>query len=388
MNKSEIQSEKKTILIVDDLEINREILIGILQPDYTLLEAGSAAEAIKVLTENLYTVDLLLLDIVMPGKNGFEVLRIMKENGWLKWIPVIMISAENTLESVERAYEDGATDYIGRPFDAAVVRQRVKNTLMLYSKQKKLIQTIVNQVCEREKHDNMMVNILSNIVEFRNGESGLHVIHIRSITEEMCNYLVDEGTPPYRLKPEDVPLIVTASALHDVGKIAIPEKILNKPGKLTEKEFEQIKTHTVIGASMMEKLIQYQNEPLIRVVHDICRWHHERWDGRGYPDGLKGNEIPVSAQIVALADVFDALTSKRVYKDAIPPEEAVRMILDGECGAFNPILLEGLKKKWRDLENSAEDGSSLEQERINHAVAQALSSAGFENYGANEDGNY
>ena len=342
---------RETILIVDDMEINRDILGEMLKDEYYLMEASDGEEAIELLEKYRSKIDLILLDLIMPGKNGFEVLKVMNEQRWIEKIPVIMISSENSPDFMKRVYEQGGTDYICRPFDVAVVRQRVKNTLMLYAKQKRLEQMVADQVYEQEKYNDMMLSIFSNIVEFRNGESGLHVLHIRIITELICRYLAEE-TGQIQLSEKEIAEIATASSLHDVGKIAIAEEILNKPGKLTAEEFEIMKTHAAIGASMVENLEQYREEPLVRLAHDICRWHHERWDGKGYPDGLKGDEIPIAAQIVALADVYDALTSERVYKKAFTGKEAVQMIIEGKCGAFNPILLDALKELEEDIKES------------------------------------
>ena len=330
-----------TILIADDSEMNRAILADMLGDEYRIIEAQDGRQTINIFREREADIDLLLLDIMMPELDGFEVLERMRKYGWIGQIPVIMISAESGTNFVERAYEMGVTDYISRPFETVVVRRRVINTLMLFEKQKRLVQMVAEQVYEKEKNSNMMISILSHIVEFRNGESGLHVVNIRTMTELLCRHLAKK-TDRYPMSREDIALYGTASALHDIGKISIPESILNKPGRLTEEEFEIIKEHAVIGASMLKDISQTRKDSLLLIAHDICRWHHERWDGRGYPDGLKGEEIPISAQIVALADVYDALTSERCYKKAYSHETAVEMILNGECGAFNPLLLECL----------------------------------------------
>ncbi len=333
---------KQKILIVDDSEMNRSILADILGEDFEVIEACDGFEAINNMRSYGVELSLVLLDIVMPRMDGFEVLAMMNNYKWIQDIPVIMISAENSSAYMDRAYELGATDYIQRPFDALVVRRRAINTIMLYSKQKRLIGLVEEQIYEKEKEQALMINILSHIVEFRNGESGLHVLHIHSMTEIILQNLL-KLTDKYKLTPQEISLIATASALHDIGKIGIDDKILNKPGRLTPEEFEQMKYHAAYGAEVLDKMPFYRNEPLVRTAREICRWHHERYDGRGYPDGLKGDEIPISAQVVALADVYDALTSERVYKKAIPHEQAIEMIINGECGAFNPILLEVLK---------------------------------------------
>lgn len=332
--------EKQKILIVDDSEMNRAILTGILDDGYDFLEAENGLQALDVLRAHR-DISLVLLDIVMPELDGFGVLSIMGEQRLIDQTPVIMISAESDSMLVERAYQLGATDYISRPFDKSVVRRRVINTLMLYGKQKHLMRMITEQVYKREKSNLLMTGILSHIVEFRNAESGLHVQHIQTVSELLLRQLARK-TDRYALTEDDIALISTASALHDIGKISIPDSILNKPGKLTAEEFEVVKTHAAVGASILQNLPLSQDEPLIQVAYQICRWHHERYDGRGYPDGLVGDQIPITAQVVSLADVYDALTGERCYKKAYPHETAVRMIQNGECGVFNPLLIECL----------------------------------------------
>lgn len=332
---------KQQILIVDDSEMNREILTEMLQDDFRILEAENGEEALKMLKQYDTGISLMLLDIVMPVMNGFEVLAAMAREHWMDDIPVIMISSEESEDYIRRAYEMGIADYIRRPFDAKIVYQRVFNTIKLYAKQRRLISLVADQIYEKEKNNRMMVGILSQIVEFRNGESGPHVLHIQTLTRLLLERLVQK-TGQYGLSWSEQYMISMASALHDIGKIGIDEKILNKPGKLTKEEFDIMKTHTLIGATMLENLKMYQGEILLEVAYQICRWHHERYDGKGYPDGLVGEEIPISAQVVSLADAYDALISDRVYKKAYSHEQAVKMILNGECGAFNPVLLECL----------------------------------------------
>ena len=332
---------KQQILIVDDSEMNREILTEMLQVDFRILEAENGEEALKMLKQYGTGISLMLLDIVMPVMNGFEVLAAMAREHWMDDIPVIMISSEGSEEYIRRAYEMGIADYIRRPFDAKIVYQRVFNTIKLYAKQRRLISLVADQIYEKEKNNRMMVGILSQIVEFRNGESGPHVLHIQTLTRLLLERLVQK-TGQYGLSWSEQYMISMASALHDIGKIGIDEKILNKPGKLTKEEFDIMKTHTLIGATMLENLKMYQGEILLEVAYQICRWHHERYDGKGYPDRLVGEEIPISAQVVSLADAYDALISDRVYKKAYSHEQAVKMILNGECGVFNPVLLECL----------------------------------------------
>lgn len=371
---------QETILIVDDSALNRMVLMEILgKENYTFLEAENGQQAVELLDCHP-EVDLLLLDITMPEIDGFGVLEAMNQYHWIEETPVIMISAEDAYSFIERAYDLGASDYITRPFDARVVCRRVSNTLMLYAKQKRLVQMVAEQVYEKEKVSNTMISILSHIVEFRNNESGLHVVHIRTITELLLRRL-RKKTDRYPLTEADISLISTASALHDIGKINIPEQILNKPGRLTKEEFEIVKTHSAVGEHMLRQIPFNQNEPLVKVAREICRWHHERWDGRGYPDGLKGDEIPISAQVVSLADVYDALTSERCYKAAFDHETALNMIVNGECGAFNPLLLEclmdgadqikqAMQETEEEKQKDAEQSQRQEANRLSREVLQ------------------
>lgn len=329
------------LLVVDDSEMNREILKEILGKEYRILEACDGEEALKMLEQYGTEISLVLLDIIMPKMDGFEVLAYMNRDKWIEDIPVIMISSEGSESYIRRAYELGASDYISRPFDAKVVYQRVINMIKLYAKQRRLIHLVTDQIYEKEKNNRMMTGILSQIVEFRNGESGLHVLHINILTQLLLEKLMRKSEN-YDLSWSQQHMIATASALHDIGKIGIDEKNLNKPGKLTKEEFEAMKQHTIIGARMLDRLEMYHDEEMMKYAYEICRWHHERYDGKGYPDGLKGEEIPISAQVVSLADVYDALVSDRVYKKAYSHEKAMEMILNGECGMFNPLLLECL----------------------------------------------
>lgn len=330
--------------------MNRSILADILGEEYEILEAEDGVQAISMLQKHAIEISAVLLDIVMPHMDGFEVLKVMNQRHWIDDIPVIMISAENSSKQVEQAYELGVTDFIIRPFDALVVHRRVVNTVLLYTKQKRLLAIVAAQIDEKEYRNSLMVDILSHLVEFRNGESSQHILNVRTLTEVLLRQL-QKRTDRYQLTQADISSINTAAALHDIGKIAIDEKILNKPGRLTKEEFEVMKTHALTGAEMLGNLPAYQNEPLVKFAYEICRWHHERYDGKGYPDGLVGEEIPISAQVVALADVYDALTSKRCYKEAFPHAQAIQMILNGECGTFNPLLLECLQSVEGNLEN-------------------------------------
>ena len=364
-------SEKEKILIADDSAMNRAILTEMLGDGYEILEAETGRQAVSIMQTNI-DIDLLLLDIMIPEMDGFDVLAMMNKYHWIDDIPVIMISAENASSYVERAYDLGATDYISRPFDMAIVRRRVINTLMLYAKQKRLVRLVAEQVYEKEKSNSTMINILSHIVEFRNGESGLHVLHIQTATDILLRTLVRKNDK-YNLNAADISLISTASALHDIGKINIPESILNKPGKLTKEEFDTMKAHTTTGAEILDKLPFQQESPLVKTAYAICRWHHERWDGRGYPDGLKGEDIPIAAQVVAMADVYDALTSERCYKKAFGHDKAMEMILNGECGQFNPLLLECLTDAGARLHAELSLASSGGSRRNYLAEAQHIS---------------
>lgn len=334
---------KPQILIIDNSEINRNLLVQMLEGEYQIIQAGDGEHGMQLLEQYGRKIALVLLNINMQGIDGFEVLSYMNRRQWIEDIPVIMISGEDTETSIRYAYDLGAVDYINSPFDAKIVYQRVTNTIKLYAKQRRLISLITDQINEKEKNNQMMIRILSQIVEFRNGESGSHVLHINKLTEMLLDRLIQK-TDQYQLDGQMISMIATASSLHDIGKICVDERILNKPGKLTKEEFEIMKTHAVIGARMLEHLENYQDEPMIKVAHEICRWHHERYDGNGYPDGLKADEIPISAQVVSVADVYDALVSKRIYKKAFSHEKALQMILNGECGQFNPILIDCLKE--------------------------------------------
>ena len=353
------------ILIVDDSEMNRMILSEMLKGEFEILEAENGSACLDMLSRYEMKISLILLDIVMPGMDGFGVLEYMNRNNLIKDIPVIMISGEDSGEVIKRAYEMGVSDYIKRPFDMEVVHRRVLNTIKLYAKQRRLVAMVMNQVFEKEKNSRMLISVLSEIVEFRNGESGTHVLNINTLTTMILEQLAKK-TDKYHLSWSNRMLISTASSLHDIGKIGIDEKILNKPGRLTEEERKIMNTHTTIGASILDTLGMYKNEPIVKFAHQICRWHHERYDGKGYPDGLKGEQIPIAAQVVSLADVYDALVSERCYKKGFSNEKAMEMIRNGECGAFNPILLECLEeiqdKVKKRLAESNQDGDKANEQ--------------------------
>lgn len=367
-NESEVK-DRQCVLVVDDSYMNRMILTEMLKSDYEIINASSGEECLEIIEKYGTGIDIILLDIVMPGMDGFEVLNYMNNNNWIEDIPVILISSEDSNQYIRRAYEMGVSDYISRPFDAKVVYQRVLNTIKLYAKQRRLINLITDQVYEKEKNNKMMIDILSQIVEFRNNESGMHVRNISTLTGMLLEKIVQK-TDKYHLSWSKRFYITNGSALHDIGKIGIPEEILNKPGKLTKEEYEIMKEHTVIGEKMLKSLELYQDEPLVKTACEIGRWHHERYDGKGYPDGLKGDEIPISAQIVSIADVYDALVSERVYKKAFSHKKAMEMILNGECGAFNPLLLECLVEIQDRIKTELDSSGSVKKETYKKTIQE------------------
>ena len=346
---------KETILITDDSPLNRQLLADILGDRYEYLYAENGVRALEVLSRR-FDVDLLLLDINMPRLDGFGVLEALSRR--CAELPVVVISAEGDDSFIQRAYDLGVTDYLTRPFNTTVVRRRVSNILAVYARQKHLVRLAEEQVLQREQTNSALISILSHVLESKNRESGAHILHVRTITDLLLRQLL-AITDRYPLTLADVSRISTLSALHDIGKIGIPDEILNKPGRLTPEEFGVIKRHPVIGDELLRDMPVNQDGPLMRTAHEICRWHHERWDGRGYPDGLKGDDIPISAQVVALADVYDALTSDRCYKAAYSHETAVAMILNGECGAFNPLLLDCLSAAADRLRSASDRAPTL-----------------------------
>lgn len=333
---------RTTLLIVDDVEINRIILRTLFHQDYNILEAENGEQGLMLLNQYKDTIAAVLLDIVMPGKDGYEVLATMSNNGLLEVIPVIVITAENTSENEVKVFDLGASDIVIKPFEPSVVRRRVNNVVEL-NRHKLHLEELVNEQASRlQESTSALMDSLSSIIEHRSTESGQHVLRIRMFTkilleDVMANY------PAYGLDHRTIDVIVSAAALHDIGKIAIPDAILNKTGPLTDEEFEEMKTHTVKGCDMLATLNRMHDEKYLQYAYNICRYHHERWDGGGYPDGLKGENIPICAQAVGIADAYDALTTDRVYKKAYSPAKAYNMILNNECGVFPPRLLESFK---------------------------------------------
>ena len=333
--------ERKKLLIADDSEMNRAILANILDQDYEIIEAADGREAIAALQVYHGEISALLLDIIMPEMDGFAVLEEMRAHGWLEEVPVIMISAETGTATIDHAFALGASDYISRPFATRIIRRRIINTILLNAEKHRLMDIVAERFLWKERNSDTMVAILGYALETRCGEGGTHMNGVGHLTKLLLLEL-RKKTDRYTLEPDDIELISIAAGLHDIGKILIPENILKKPGKLTAEEFAVIKTHSMLGAEMLHKTENFADQPLLQTAYEIVRWHHERWDGRGYPDGLKGDDIPISAQLVSMADVYDALTSERCYKKAFPHETAVQMITNGECGAFNPLLLQCL----------------------------------------------
>lgn len=352
------ETVKYPILIVDDSELDREILSSMLSDHFQILTASCGEECIEILRRCGSKLLLILLDIVMPGMSGFDVLSYMNRHSVIDEIPVIMISGENSEQYIRRAYSMGVSDYISRPFDSKVVYQRIYNIIKLHFRQRKLISFLAKQARAKECNSRTLIDILSQVIEFRNGESGDHVRHVRKITEILLECVITK-TDAYNLSWQDRSLIATASMLHDIGKTAIDEAILNKPGRLTEAEYKTVKNHTVLGAVLLSQIHDYENEKLMKTAIEICRWHHERYNGKGYPDRLCGEEIPISAQVVSLADAYDALTGKRAYKDPVAHDEALRMILRGECGAFNPLLLDCLAETHEEIRKRVYEDSSV-----------------------------
>ena len=373
-----MNEKKQKILIVDDSEMNRSILADMLGEEFEIMEACDGIQAANMLRSYNGELSLVLLDIVMPKMDGLTVLAMMNSYKWIQNIPVIMISAESASSYIGKAYELGATDYIQRPFDTAVVLHRVQNAIMLYSKQKNLIGLVEEQIYENQKEQSLLINILSHIVEFRNGESGQHVLHVYSITEILLQNL-KKMTDSYPLTPQGISLIATASSLHDIGKIAVDVNILNKRDKLTPEERAMLKKHVEYGEQMLKDIRFHQNEPLLRVAREICRSHHERYDGSGYPDGLKGDEIPISAQVVGLADVYDKLTSSSPNREEVPHAQAIEMILSGKCGAFNPVLLKVLQFSADRIRAAVRESSLSVNSRkdVERVTREAISRSGI-----------
>lgn len=353
------------ILIVDDVDINREILSEILHEDYQILIAENGKDALKIIEEQHDELSLVLLDLVMPVMDGFSVLEELQKKPWNKQIAIMIISGDNAVKTEARCFELGVADFIHRPFNNRLVKRRVHNVVALYQYQEELEQKVEKQTEVLRKQFRLLqqqaeqlrrskdkvIDILGTVVEYRNLESGEHILRVKGYTRILAERLMQDY-PEYGLTQEKIEIIVAASALHDIGKIAIPDSILLKPGRLTAEEFEYMKSHTTRGCEILNSIENAWDEEYGRVSYEICRYHHERYDGKGYPDGLKGEEIPVSAQIVSIADVYDALVNERVYKSAFTKEKAFQMIITGECGVFSPKLLDcfwNVRKEFEQL---------------------------------------
>jgi putative two-component system response regulator len=349
-----LNKDKKKILVVDDIEINRIVLSDLFSDKFDVLEAENGEMALKALETHRHDISIILLDLVMPVMDGFEVLRRLNADGTIKNIPIILITSDNDEENTLMAYGLGVSDFIRKPFNPDIVLKRVYNTIDLYSYKNYLEQKLIEQREELEKQNErikqfnlFIMDALSTTVEFRSLESGEHIKRVRLLVKRILTQMVEH----YPLSIDEIESISSASVLHDIGKIAIPDAILLKPGALTKEEFEIMKTHTIRGCEILESLNYVQDKDYYKYCYEICRHHHERWDGRGYPDKLVGDAIPIWAQVTSIADVYDALTSKRVYKGAYTHEEAVAMILKGECGQFNPKLIDSFEKIKDSLKN-------------------------------------
>ena len=333
-----------------------------LEDDYEILEAESGKEALRIVKQKKEAIDIILLDCIMPDMDGFQVLQELRRVWWREDIPVIMISAESDQSFIVKAYQLGALDYICRPFNAVIVRHRVDTIMRMHLKEQHLANVATSQIMDKHVNNHMMITILGSIVEFRNGETGQHILHVQNLTDILMRELL-KVTDKYPLTDDEISMIPTVAALHDIGKIAIPYHVLNKPGRFTEEEFELMKTHTTVGYDMLTAVPSYQDDPLINMASKVCRWHHERFDGKGYPDGLAGDDIPIAAQLVSVADVYDALTSERCYKPAYSHEQAMEMINKGECGIFNPILLQCLNNLGDNIPEMINNSSAEEMFR-------------------------
>ncbi len=359
---------RSKVLIVDDMEMNREMLTAILEDDYPIVEAESGLKAIEILEDQSEDIVVVLLDLIMPQMDGYGVLEEMKRRSWLEKIPVLVISAESKVDAERRCFELGVSDFIHKPFDNILVRNRVKNTIDLCTYKNELEEKVEEQTetlkqqyallekqAKRLEESNVkIIDILGTVVESRNLESGEHIKRVKGFTKILAEQVMEDN-PEYGLGKEKIDIITSASALHDIGKIAISDNVLLKPGKLTDEEYAYMKTHTLKGCEVLDNIQDVWDEEYSVACYEICRHHHERYDGRGYPDGLAGEAIPISAQLVGIADVYDALVSPRVYKSAFSLDEAFEMIQAGKCGTFSPKLLECFRHAKERFEQLAKE---------------------------------
>lgn len=353
------------ILIVDDLEINRELLAEILKSEYEILMAEDGVHGLQIAEEYHDSISVILLDLMMPNMDGFAVLEQLSQKTWSKQIAIMIISGDNAVKTEERCFEYGVADFIHRPFNNRLIRKRVNNVVSLYQYQEELEQKVEKQTDVLRKQYRLLqqqadqlrqskenvIDILGTVVEYRNLESGEHIQRVKGYTKILAERMMKDY-PEYGLDDKEIDIIVAASALHDIGKIAIPDSILLKPGRLTADEFEYMKSHTTRGCEILNSIENAWDEEYGRVSYEICRYHHERYDGKGYPDGLRGDDIPISAQLVSIADVYDALVNERVYKSAFEKDKAFQMIVTGECGLFSPKLLDcfwNVRKEFEEL---------------------------------------
>lgn len=373
---------RNKILIVDDMLFNRQILRNILKDDFELLEADNGRVALDVMEKHYDDLVAVLLDIVMPEMDGIQVLQVMVEKNYVDRLPVLMVTGEQDIHLVEKCFDYGIADFIKKPFEGKMIKKRVNKIVNLYLQkdeykskyeqqmvalrnQYKLLQ---DQAEKLKKSNDKMIYTLGTLVEYRSMESenSDHILHVQMLTRVLAEHLM-KSYPEYGLTKDIINTIVSASALHDVGKIAIPDSILLKPGKLTAQEFDYVKSHTIRGEVMIRSISGLWEKEYVRYSLEICRHHHERYDGRGYPDKLKGDDIPLSAQLVSLADVYDGLTGERIYKEAFSLEAAYNMILQGECGVFSPKLMECFRHAKTDLEACVkkQDGETATDEKAN-----------------------
>lgn len=357
---------RNKILIVDDVEINRMMIGAILEEEYEIVWADNGKTALEILDEMKDEIAAILLDLVMPEMDGFQVLEELNKNGIIKSIPVLIISGENSVENENKCFELGIADFIGKPFNNMIVKKRVRNIVSFYdykntleekvaeqtSVLRKAYQTLKVQAEKLKMRNQEIIEVLGTVVEYRNHESGEHIQRVKGYTRILAEQFMREY-PEYKLTEERIDMIVSASALHDIGKIAIPDSILQKPGRLTQDEYEYMKSHTMRGCEILDAVRSGWDKQTKQVSYEIIRYHHERYDGKGYPDGLKGDNIPLSAQFVSVADVYDALVNERCYKDAYSYEEAYNMIVRGECGIFSPRIMDCFRKVRREFEELA-----------------------------------
>ncbi len=348
-------SSKNKILVVDDSQLNRFVISEIFRYDYTIIEAENGKEALDIIKKYNQDMVAVFLDVLMPVMNGIEVMEEMNKLGFVKTIPVFFITADDSKDMMKKGYDLGVVDIIRKPITPYFVKRRINNIIELYSARERLMEVvkiqekeIVNKCEEIANLNYSIIETLSTAIEFRDCESGEHVHRIHDITAFILNK-INGKIKNANFSEETIEEIATASIMHDVGKIAIPDAILNKPGKLTKEEYDLMKQHTIKGCKLLERIPQYRTHSLYMYAYDICRHHHERWDGKGYPDGLRGNQISIWAQVVSLADVYDALTAERVYKKAFDHEKAIDMIIKGECGVFNPEIIELMKSFEKEM---------------------------------------